>query len=298
MAEITARNYRSNKTSLADLIGKASDSFGTMYNAGQDRAVKERHTQAQMEQSAADRESTSQHQRAMEQIGRQNAQTNEGYRKTWAEQQEQDKRLKLMELLGKGTAQKPLSVEQEKSEVLSTEGLDTADRLKNNTSANPNAARAVMASEYMRSIPLVGDTLGNATVGIGSLLNPKVSDIDADREKLGRNMSYLKSGATATDSEVRGIRRQIPGITASEGQAKERYDTFTAPFKQIKDIHANRGAPAAQLDPADAARFLKQGGTVPKFANPAGLQSSAPQSNGLTPEEQAELDLLRKELGQ
>ncbi len=159
----------------------------------------------------------------------------------------------LAALLGK--SHKPTSEEQKRN-LLAQEGLETSERLQQAIEQNPKANRAVIASEGLRSIPVVGNVLGDTVSGIANLLNPAAKNIEADREKLARNMLYLKSGASAAESEVAGTKRQLPGITTKTEEAKKLYSTFAKPFKEAQALPGRMSVSQSLSD--DEASELEQ----------------------------------------
>lgn len=208
--------------------------------------------------------------------------------------EEANRRLQLMQLLG--TAQKPLSQEKQKADILASEGLEASQRLQQMQAENPNATKAVEVADSLRSLPLVGGVAGGAVSGLANLFNPKTSQIDADREKIARNMLYLKSGASASEGEVAGTKRQLPGAMTRSADANERYKQFTAPFE--KTVQANHAESGPAIDMNEAERYVRQGGAMPGRKAPQSPVAAAPQRGVATENsEKAELEALRKRFG-
>lgn len=202
-------------------------------------------------------------------VAKQQADTNERYRRDVVDIQDKQIRAGLLEKMLAGA--KPLTGEQEKTQLLSQEGLDATDRTIRDSVANPGAAKAVQWAERARSsIPFAGGIIGDSISGVANLFNPAAGRIDADREKIARNQLYLKSGAASGDKEVAGTRRQLPGVTTSAQDATQRYQEFAAPFRQTKAMH-ERYQPS-EADLAAAQGYVDKGGSIPRL----GIRSQAP----------------------
>lgn len=233
-------------------------------------------------------EEAQRHNKANELTSAQNAATSEQFRKDQiAHMGKQDRLEALKNLLG-GGASKPLSVEQERQQVLANEGLQATDRLKQDAAANPRAHTAVLLAEEAKKIPLIGGALESGITGLASFFNPKANAIAADRSKVLQNMGYQKSGANVSIDEKREAAKQMPGLATPKATTNTMYDTFAEPFHDVSQMHQR---PQSPYDQQELLNYAEKGGALPQ---PKQAPPAAPRM-GLTPEQEARRqELLRK----
>lgn len=145
----------------------------------------------------ANREENSRHNREMERIGSQQANTTEGYRKDQAtKMQEEARAAKLKLLFTGGTGEPKMSMEAQKNSNL----VDTARESLNNTETlleeHPIAGTFQTG---LQAIPVIGDGISNMAAG---LLGGNLKKIRDSKASTKEAMQNLYTGAAASGEQV------------------------------------------------------------------------------------------------
>lgn len=139
----------------------------------------------------------SRHNREMERIGSQQANTTEGYRRDQATKMEEDARKeKLKILLGGNSAGGAVSGEQQKT-------LNLADNARNGLNETESLLKehpiAGAIQTGLQSIPLVGDVISNTVAGVGGGAFKAIRDSKASTKE---SLQNLWTGAAASGEQV------------------------------------------------------------------------------------------------
>jgi len=137
------------------------------------------------------------HNREMERIGSQGANTTEGYRRDQAKKMEEDARsAKLKLLIGGPAGDGKVGAEQQKVINLSDSARSSLNETERLAKENPKTAATQTA---LQSIPLVGDGLSNFLSGLAGGKFKEVRDSKAHTKEAMQN---LYTGAAASGEQV------------------------------------------------------------------------------------------------
>lgn len=233
----------------------------------------------------------SRHNRAMERIGSQQANTVEGYRTDQGDKMKEDaRRDKLKILLTGGTGDPKVSGEQQKVLNLADNARQGLNQTEELLQKHPIAGTAQTA---LQSIPLIGDAVSNGIAGIAGGPFKAIRDSKANTKEAMQN---LYTGAAASGEQVPafqgfagpGALDVLTGNVNTSGGTRDAINTFQQRQKKAMPRLNNEMLQAAEMaDDPIAQQALKQQEDAIAAAKQAQLSKMRPQDRLIYDEIQA-----------